>query len=70
MVAEALEKVGGEGIVSVEEAKGTETVLEVVEGMQSDRGYLPPYFVTDADKMQVACSRARPSSPTPVRSAA
>jgi chaperonin GroEL len=53
MVAEALEKVGGEGTVSVEEAKGIETVLEVVEGMQFDRGYLSPYFVTDTDKMQV-----------------
>jgi chaperonin GroEL len=52
MVAEALEKVGGEGIVSVEEAKGTETNLEVVEGMQIDRGYLSPYFVTEAEKME------------------
>jgi chaperonin GroEL len=52
LVAEALEKVGGEGIVSVEEAKGTETSLEVVEGMQFDRGYLSPYFVTDPEKME------------------
>jgi chaperonin GroEL len=52
LVAEALEKVGGEGIVSVEEAKGTETSLEIVEGMQFDRGYLSPYFVTEADKME------------------
>jgi chaperonin GroEL len=52
LVAGALEKVGGEGIVSVEEAKGTETSLEVVEGMQIDRGYLSPYFVTDPEKME------------------
>ena len=52
LVAEAMEKVGGEGVVSVEEAKGTETALEVVEGMQFDRGYLSPYFVTDMEKME------------------
>ena len=52
LVAEAIERVGGEGVVSVEEAKGTETTLEVVEGMQFDRGYLSPYFVTDADRME------------------
>lgn len=51
LIAEAMEKVGGEGVVSVEEAKGTETSLEVVEGMQFDRGYLSPYFVTDVEKM-------------------
>ena len=52
LVADAMERVDGEGVVSVEEAKGTETALEVVEGMQIDRGYLSPYFITDAEKMQ------------------
>jgi chaperonin GroEL len=53
LVADAMEKVGGEGVVSVEEAKGTETSVEVVDGMQFDRGFLSPYFVSDAEKMEV-----------------
>jgi chaperonin GroEL len=58
LVAEALEKVGREGAITVEEAKGTETTMEVVEGMQFDRGYLSPYFVTDPEKMEAALENA------------
>ena len=54
LVAEAMEKVGGEGVISVEESKTIETQLEVVEGLQFDRGYVSPYFATDPEKMEAA----------------
>src|SRR4029079_19595639 len=54
IIAEGIAKVGKDGVITVEEAKSVETSLEVVEGLQFDRGYLSPYFVTDADRMEVA----------------
>jgi len=53
IIADAMQKVGKEGVITVEEAKSLDTVLDVVEGMQFDRGYLSPYFVTDQDRMEV-----------------
>jgi chaperonin GroEL len=58
LVADAMEKVGNEGVITVEESKTTETQLEVVEGLQFDRGYLSPYFVTDAEKMEAVLDDA------------
>ena len=58
IIADAMEKVGKDGVISVEEAKSAETTMEVVEGMQFDRGYLSPYFITDADRMEAVLEDA------------
>ena len=63
IIAEAMDKVGKDGVITVEEAKGMETSLDVVEGMQFDRGYLSPYFVTDPERMEVVLENPVDSHP-------
>src|SRR5438093_2240416 len=59
IIAEAMDRVGKDGVITVEEAKGLETTLEVVEGMQFDRGYLSPYFITDSERMEVVLENVK-----------